>query len=137
MTSSLLVDGERVAMHVRPAAGRITYRMRVPVPAIAQRVAVRIVLHTRSRPWRPRVYAVVPPCRRHRFGDDGLCMWFEADPNSRRWLMSDGIDALVHHTRRHLYQEACCRAGEDWPGEQAPGDHARPRDCPTCGGEGP
>lgn len=137
MTSSVLIDGERIAMHVRPGAGRITYRMRIPVPTIAQPIAVRIDLNTRSRPWRPRVYAAAPPCKRHRFADDGLCMWFEGDPNSRRWLMSDGIEALVHHMRRHLYQEACCRVGADWPGEQATGNHPRPRSCPTCGGEGP
>jgi hypothetical protein len=137
MSTALRIDGQPVALHVRPAAGRLTYRLRVPVPTIAQPVAVRIELRTRSKPWRPRVYATAPVCLRHRFHDDALCMWFERDPNDRRWLMSDGIEALLQHTRRHLFQEACCRAGEDWPGEQAPGDHRRPRDCPTCGGEGP
>jgi hypothetical protein len=57
-------------------------------------------------------------------------------PNERRWMMSDGLAPLVHYIEAHLHQEACCRAGEPWPGEEAPGSHGRERECATCGGVG-
>ena len=121
---------------VQTGAGRIVYRLIVDVPATALRAPVRIELSTRTRPWRPRVVAVVPECLRHRYGDGSLCMWWERDPNERRWMMSDGLAALIHYVQVHLYQEACCRAGESWPGEEAPGLHVRKRSCATCGGSG-
>lgn len=64
-------------------------------------------------------------------------MWWEKDPPERRWTVADGIDALVRHVVRHLSQEACCRAGLRWPGDESPEiDHPRPTSCLTCGGEG-
>lgn len=123
-------------MSMSSRRGQISYALRVPVPTIAERIPVRIELRTQSVPWRPRAFARAPECLRHRFADDSLCMWLESDGNDRRWMLSDGIEALVQHIRRHLYQEACCRAGEDWPGEQAPGAHPRPSRCRTCGGAG-
>lgn len=137
MNESVLIEGKQVPVTMRSRAGRITFRLDVPVPTVTQAAPVRIDLNTRTKPWRPSVFAKVPECLRHRYDNGGLCMWFERDPNARRWMLFDGIPALVHHTRRHLYQEACCRAGEPWPGEQAPGDHRRPKRCVTCGGEGP
>jgi len=137
VNTSVLIDGKRVPITTRARAGRITYRVEVPVPAVAETASARIELRTKSKPWRPSVFATAPECLRHRYSNGALCMWWERDPNARRWMLLDGIPALVHHARRHLYQEACCRAGEPWPGEQAPGDHPRPNRCVTCGGDGP
>jgi len=101
------------------------------------RAPLRIELRSRTRPWRPRVVADVPECLRHRYADGALCMWWEAHPNARRWMVSDGLVALVHYVEAHLHQEACCRAGLPWPGEEAPGSHGRKGKCATCGGVGP
>ncbi len=136
MNTSVLINGERIPIAMRPRAGRITFALDVPVPAVPDPVAVRIELRTRTKPWRPWVFAGAPECLRHRYRNGALCMWWELDTNARRWMLLDGISALVHHTRRHLYQEACCRFGEPWPGEQAPGEHPRPERCSTCGGGG-
>ena len=137
MNTSVLIHGEQIPIAMRTRAGRITYLVDVPVPAVAALVPVRIELRTETKPWRPSVFAKAPECLRHRYESGALCMWWEQDSNARRWMLLDGITALIHHARRHLYQEACCRAGEPWPGEQAPGDHPRPKRCSTCGGEGP
>ena len=52
-------------------------------------------------------------------------------------MPADGLDQLAAHVARHLFQEAVCRAGDSWPGEESPGVHPRPKACTTCGGEGP
>lgn len=135
-SSRIVIDGRPMPVRMRARAGCISYRMRLPVPAIHEPVAVRVELDTTSRPWRPRVFAQAPECLRHRYDTDALCMWFERDPDARRWMMSDGLEALAHHIRRHLFQEACCRAGDEWPGDQAPCSHPRPSRCRTCGGVG-
>jgi hypothetical protein len=127
----------RIPLRISTAAGVITYRFAVDVPGTDTRAPVRVELSTRSRPWRPKVFASVPVCLRHRYEDGSLCMWWERHPNERRWMMSDGLAPLVHYIEAHLHQEACCRAGERWPGEEAPGSHGRKRACATCRGVGP
>ena len=47
-----------------------------------------------------------PDCRRHRFSDQSLCMWFDPDATGQRWTMADGLDQLAAHAARHLFQEA-------------------------------
>jgi hypothetical protein len=133
----LALGDRRVPVTISTKAGRITYRLRIDVPATDLQVPVRIELLTRSRPWRPSVFATAPECLRHRYRDGSLCMWWNGHSNTRRWILSDGLAALVHYVEIHLYQEACCRAGEPWPGEAAPGRHDRKTACATCGGNGP
>jgi hypothetical protein len=118
-------------------AGRITYRTKLPAPPDDRAWPVRIELSTRRHPWRPSVHVDGPVCLRHRFRDRTLCMWFEAHPNSRKWVLSDGITQLLRRIQLHLFQEATCRAGEPWPGEEAPGEHPRATNCPSCHGKGP
>jgi hypothetical protein len=134
---SLLIDCRRLPLTVRARPGRIAYRLTVDAPGVESPVPVRIEIKTATRPWRPRVYVRAPECLRHRYNDGALCMWRELDSNEHRWVLSDGIEALVHHIRRHLHQEAACRAGLAWPGAEAPGEHPRPTSCVTCGGHGP
>lgn len=138
MRRTLLVGGDQVPISIKPSAGHIAIRLNVPTPGMDLATAVRIDFQTRCRPWRPSVFAEgVPVCLRHRFSDDSLCMWWSKHPQSRRWVGADGLSALVHYIQIHLFQEACCRAGMPWPGDEAPGDHPRKRRCPTCRGEGP
>jgi len=133
---TLALGSEVVRYSVRSRAGRITYRMTIAAPGLLERVPMRIEMNTGRRPWRPRVFVQSPECLRHRFRDRSLCMWFESDPNSMRWVMSDGLPALLHYVQVHLYKEAHCRAGEPWLGEETPGEHRRKPECRTCGGEG-
>jgi hypothetical protein len=135
--SRLVIDGERIPLTVDPRRGRVIYASDVPVPAVNVRIPVRIDMATGGGRWRPSVTARAPECLRHRFDDGTLCLWFDPDGDRHRWTISDGVEALVHHVRRHLFQEACCRAGEPWPGAESPGAHPRPTACRTCGGEGP
>jgi hypothetical protein len=135
--SRIRLDGQAIDVSVVPRGAVLRYRLRLPVPALAEPVPVRIEVRRDVRRWTPRVYATVPDCQRHRYKDDSLCMWFGDDPAEQRWTKGDGFTELLQHIRRHLFQEACCRAGEDWPGEEAPGEHPRPSHCQTCGGIGP
>jgi hypothetical protein len=134
---TLTVGHDAVRYSVHSRAGRITYLMTISAPGVLEPVPLRIVMDTRRRPWRPRVFAQAPECLRHRYRDRSLCTWFEPDPNSMRWVMSDGLPALVHLAQVHLYKEARCRAGEPWLGEESRGAHPRKPACRTCGGEGP
>jgi hypothetical protein len=132
------VAGEKVPVWFSARRGRLVYRLNTIVPEVGVPVDLRIELRTSRKPWRPAVYVTgVPECLRHRYTDKSLCMWWEGHANSRRWMLSDGLAALVHYVQAHLFQEACCRSGLPWPGDQAPGKHPRPHDCPTCGGVGP
>ncbi len=71
---TLALGNRRVPMSVSTGAGRITYRLSVDVPATDLQAPVRIELSTRSRPWRPTVFATVPECLRHRYREGSLCM---------------------------------------------------------------
>ena len=135
--SAIRLDGRRIDVGVVLRGELLRYRVRLPVPALPEPVPVCIEVRRDVSPWTPRVYATVADCQRHRFADDALCMWFRDDPDDLRWTKGDGFAELLQQIRRHLFQEACCRAGQDWPGEEAPGEHPRPARCRTCGGIGP
>jgi hypothetical protein len=137
MITNVRLANRTVAVDTTASAGLIIHRLRVDTPGGEPGVPVRIELRTRSRPWRPKVFAAVPECLRHRYEDSSLCIWWQSHSAARRWVLGDGLQALVHYVEIHLHQEACCRAGLPWPGEQAPGEHPRKRRCSTCGGDGP
>lgn len=131
-------DGTEIPVRERSTASGIEYTFPLAIPATGEHVTVltriailpdgmRAVVHVRD----------APDCRRHRFADQSLCMWFDSDSPDRKWTPTDGLDQLAAHVARHLFQEAVCRAGDPWPGEESPGEHARPKSCTTCGGEGP
>lgn len=130
------IDGTPVEVAVAPRRKGPRYSVRLPVPALPAPVRVVVDVTKASRGWDPVVTAEVPECLRHRYDDGTLCMWWRKDDDEHRWTVTDGVTALFHHIRRHLFQEACCRAGESWPGDEAPGDHPRPSHCRTCGGRG-
>jgi hypothetical protein len=137
MITYLRLATRTIAVSTTTSAGLITHRVHVDVPGSELDVPVRIELRTRSLPWRTKVFAVVPECLRHRYEDGSLCMWWQRHPAARRWVLGDGLEPLIHYVEIHLHQEACCRAGLPWPGEQAPGEHPRRQDCSACGGDGP
>jgi hypothetical protein len=137
MITHIQLRSRTVAVDTTARAGLITHRVHIDIPGGQARVPVLVELRTRSRPWLPKVFATVPECLRHRYEDGSLCMWWQHHPAERRWLLQDGLAALMHYIEIHLHQEACCRAGLEWPGEQAPGEHPRKRGCTTCAGDGP
>lgn len=133
----LHVGDRQIRMSVAPRRGRTVYRLATSPPGVDATVKVMIDMNTSSRPWQPHVFTDAPDCQRHRYSDGSLCMWWGRDADAHRWVLADGFAALVHYIDIHLYQEACCRAGEPWPGDEAPGSHPRRLSCTTCGGEGP
>ena len=108
----------------------LTYRFAIDVPVHDDR---RLVTATfAASPSSPRVWVDGPVCRRHRWLDDSLCLWFEKDGPDRRWVPDDGLLALAVHVEEHTYCETECRAGHAWPKEESPGHHPRPANCPCC-----
>lgn len=130
--------GEEIEVRERAAQSGTEYSFRLSVPGTgeAARIAARISLE-KDKTVVVVHAADVHECLRHRYADGSLCMWFEPDGPECRWVASDGLDALVAHIGRHLFQEAVCRVGDSWPGDESPvGSHPRPSRCKTCGGEG-
>jgi hypothetical protein len=108
----------------------VTYRFAIDVPVHDDQRLVTATFDT-TRPD-PRVRIDGPVCRRHRFTDDSLCMWFHSDPPEQRWVPEDGLLPLVGDVKLHAYCEAECRAGNCWPKPEAPGAHPRRENCPSC-----
>jgi hypothetical protein len=114
--------------------GVLRYRFRVGVTGRNEERQVRVDFA--SARANPAVHVDGPPCLRHRWEDDSLCMWDPKGPASERWLIGDGLPSLAEHVRIHVHCEAQCRAGNPWPKEEMAGEHPRKRDCPTCRGRG-
>lgn len=110
--------------------GGLAYRFAIDVPVHDDLRIVNAVFKA-TLPV-TRVWVDGPVCRRHRWGDNSLCMWFDEDQPDRRWVPDDGLLALAVHVEEHTYCEAECRAGHPWPKEESPGHHPRPADCPCC-----
>lgn len=53
-----------------------------------------------------------------------LCLWYPGDPEPLRWSWSDGLDAFVVRTHKHLFSEEFWRREGSWPAEDAP--HGQP-----------
>lgn len=130
-------DGTEIPVRERSGPSGIEYTFPLTIPATAEQVIVMARIGIRADGMRAVVHVKdAPDCRRHRFADQSLCMWFDPDAPEHKWTAADGVDQLAAHIARHLFQEAVCRAGDSWPGEESPGRHPRPRTCTTCGGEG-
>jgi hypothetical protein len=114
--------------------GVLRYRFRVAVTGRNEERQVRVDFA--SARANPAVHVDGPPCLRHRWGDDSLCMWDPRGPRSERWLISDGLPELAEHVRIHVHCEAQCRAGNPWPKEEMVGEHPRKPNCVTCRGCG-
>jgi hypothetical protein len=113
---------------------RLNYRFEVGVPGSGELRQIRAQFSPGVQD--PSVYADGPPCLRHRWNDDSLCMWTPSDEVDRRWVLRDGLLKLEQHIEIHTYCEAECRAGNPWPKDEGPGEHPRKRKCPSCHGRG-
>ena len=130
-------NGIEIPARERSGPTGVEYTFPLTIPATEERVTVIARIDMRGGSMRPIVHVKgAPDCRRHRYRDQSLCMWFESDAVDRKWMVADGLDHLAAHVARHLFQEAVCRTGDSWPGEESPGRHPRPTSCTTCAGEG-
>lgn len=130
-------NGAEFPVRERAGPTGVEYTFPLTVPATEETVTVMAQIDMREPRMRPVVHLKnAPDCRRHRYNDQSLCLWFEPDGIDHVWTVADGLDQLAAHIARHLYQEAVCRAGDPWPGDESPGQHPRPKSCTTCGGEG-
>lgn len=115
---------------------RLRYLFGIDVPVHDDRRDVIADFDATSRPDEPHVFIDGPICLRHRYLNHALCMWLRDDPPDARWEPRDGLAALTGHIEQHAYCEAECRSGRPWPKPEAPGQHPRKRNCPTCRGRG-
>jgi hypothetical protein len=115
---------------------RINYELEIDVPVFDDRRRVQIGFMSTASPAKPVVHVDGPPCQRHRWDDESLCMWLAGDPALVRWVPADGLLALISHIEEHTWCEGECRAGRSWPKAESPGEHPRKRSCPSCRGQG-
>jgi len=93
----------------------------------------RLVALFPRAPWEegPRVLCLDgPQDSLHRNGPMELCLYYERDPDERRWKLSDGLVRLfdlarVHVWSEHIWRMRGCRDG-DWPTPQAAHGHSAP-----------
>jgi len=82
---------------------------------------VRIVFDD-DRPTVPRVVVIGEERQQgwpHRYGDGSLCMWFPKDPPEQRWLLEDGLLALIGYVEAHLFREIWWLEHDEWLGPEA------------------
>ena len=100
-------NGTEIPVRERAGPSGVEYTFPLAVPATGEPVTVIARIGTRSDGMRAVVHVKdAPDCRRHRFSDQSLCMWFDPDATGQRWTMADGLDQLAAHVARHLFQEA-------------------------------
>lgn len=109
---------------------RLRYWIAIDVPVFDDQRVATTEFVTGQR--EPAVFLDGPVCLRHRYIGGSICMWRRTDPSQLRWTESDGLQSLIGHITEHAYCEACCRDGQPWPKDEAPGRHPRPNDCPSC-----
>lgn len=97
----------------------ITYRVTINVPEYEPRRVELRLLNT-SKPILDAVHVDGPDDSPHRYRSGALCMWYPDDPESQRWVASDGLLALLTHVKIHLFREAYWRETGHWVGPQAP-----------------
>ena len=93
----------------------------------------RIVALFPTAPWvrGPKVLCLDGPTSSlHRNGPFELCLYYERDPDERRWKVYDGLGRLFDLARIHVWSEQIWRdrgsRPSDWPTDQAPHGYGRP-----------
>jgi hypothetical protein len=117
---------------------RVVYRLIVPVPEYEPRAVELQFQRLTTQPTFLRAYADGPTESPHRFkahphdsqSRRSLCMWHHTDPPDMRWVPSDGLLALINHTRIHLFKEAYWRETGEWLGPEVL--HFRPEGGKEC-----
>jgi hypothetical protein len=110
-------------VHDTAGSARLRYRFDiddVPVDDELRHVTVEIPGH---HGLAASVFIDGPACLRHRYVDGSLCLWYVHDPPAAKWLVSDGLLALIELIRDHAFCEARCRDGADWLKPESRGDH--------------
>jgi len=130
-------NGEEVLVRERAGPAGVEYAFSITPPGSSEPVEIIARIDVSGEGLRPKVFVKnARDCRRHRWPDHSLCMWYDPDDSERKWTVGDGLEQLAGHVGVHLFNEAVCRAGDAWPGDESPGEHPRPNSCTTCGGEG-
>jgi hypothetical protein len=106
---------------------RLSYELCVDVPGYDEERHVRIEFPAAPDAW-PRVIVDGHEDSPHRYSDGSLCLFYPGDAPEQRWVLADGLAALIDTIRVHLFQEEDARCGHGWSGEQAP--HAAPQPHP-------
>lgn len=75
----------------------------------------------------PVIKADGPEDSPHRYEDGSLCVWYPRDPLEARWVLEDGLDALLGLTAAHLFRENWWREYRVWPGLEAPHAPSSPK----------
>jgi len=112
--------------HSAGRSGHLTYELRVDVPGYDEQRQVRIEFPATPE-TRPRILVDGSEDSPHRYSDGSLCLFYPGDPPEQRWMLADGLAALIDTIRVHLFQEEDARRGHGWSGEQAPHAAASPR----------
>jgi hypothetical protein len=75
------------------------------------------ILFQVDSPNLPRVTVDGPTESPHR-SDGCLCMWLPRDADSAKWVLRDGLLALLGTTTAHLFREAWWRETGEWLGPE-------------------
>lgn len=129
-------DGIEIPARERAGPTGVEYRFPLTVPATEEAVTVIAQIDMRGANMRPIVHV-----KGHRtVAATGipitLCVCGSTETPQTASGSSRTVWTSSRHIARHLFQEAVCRTGDSWPGEESPGCHPRPASCTTCGGEG-
>lgn len=108
------------ASRTRRGSGR-GYRFPVEVPGYERRQVE--VLFLPSGPPSPQVRVDGPEESPHRYRDGTLCLYHPLDPVGQRWVVEDGLLALVGLIATHLFREAWWREHGEWLGPEAAHAH--------------
>ena len=114
----------RVATTGRGLRASVVYRVRLDVPEYETR-EVTIRLRNGYEPYAAEIAVDGPTDSPHRYGDRKLCLWYPNDPESERWVSTDGLSELIAQIRIHLFKEAYWRETGIWVGPEAPHPPAR------------
>ena len=93
------------------------YTVSIDVPDFERRRAT-LVFEATSEVRTPTIYADGPEQSPHRYRGGILCVWEPTDPDERRWVPADGLQALIGMVAVHLFKEAWWRETGEWLGDE-------------------
>ena len=105
LRASTRTSGER--------AGRL-YQAQIDVPHFERRRVE--AFFSKQVPLAAQISADGPEISPHRYEDGKLCIWYPGDPDSDRWVHSDGLLMLLGLITAHLFREAWWRQTGEWLG---------------------
>lgn len=111
-------DIEREISRKRPF--RLKYLVTIPVECYATR---RVTIHINRKHYRVTKIVADGPSSKHRYGEKELCVWYNGDGPTEKWVYQDGLLALLRLIEAHLFREAHWREtggkdGGEWLGPE-------------------